>query len=821
MTDSPHTAPKRVWPVLAGVLTSLLTLWFFLNEVYFIRANLGLFGIFKYLFAPYRFSLDNTPPLELIQAIIVLAMSQCLGVLVIKSLGVRLSAIPRHLMAFPIGFGVSGIAFELLTMARLLHPMPSWLLWIALLGGFWWLAHRKPLKDKLLTGDAQEDFTQPIDRTKSISLPRTPLAWGFVALAAVMFSTITLTIFWHGLLFPETYWDSLILYLGYGQLTFLEHGFPFKAEGQVGIGLGANYPHLFSTYGALASTMFDHWSDLHQRLAAPLAGLVTCGLIYLTVLEAWGKHTIAAAATLLFRSIPYGIAYSTYASDYAFAILFAAALIYGLTLLAGRFSWGVLAMVTLIPAISMHLNYLMGIYWVPWGLVVLWLFFLHRSEGGVVLAVRHAVMSKPLWIIYIAGLTLASPWYIRNTVLTGNPVYAFFPEIFTASVRVNPEVLDSAKLEWFRHGDGVGKMAELFHDFKHGLDRSESDPEYGRLATLGDRIDASFSFWTGFEVLRLNEDKTISSGYWYQRVLHLFRFNMVESEGTTRVGKNWIVLRWRHFWKMAPLFPGIFFPIVLVFLGMTAQSLVWKKSLLLEDKRRLVALTSSALLAFCLLGYMYLLADFYLYQCIPVIAVAAVLGSLLFGLVERQKTLRWVLGPILGIIVLVQSLTPGLAFGLLNFKFNSPREIDGQQFHPFRLDGFRNPGMPRALFYRLAYGDDPLMWEFVNENLQGKKLLTHENRHYVLDPSIQLVHLDDWDIQQGYDLETAEEIVTYLDSLDVHYYLRIPKEKNHPINRRLGMDKVEAAGYLELMYEINNGGETTKLYKINTTKSGE
>ena len=49
-------------------------------------------------------------------------------------------------------------------------------------------------------------------------------------------------------------------------MTFLEHAFPVKVVGQVGIGLGANYPHLYALLGASTATMWGHWSSLYQQL---------------------------------------------------------------------------------------------------------------------------------------------------------------------------------------------------------------------------------------------------------------------------------------------------------------------------------------------------------------------------------------------------------------------------------------------------------------------------------------------------------------------------------------------------------------------------
>jgi len=61
-------------------------------------------------------------------------------------------------------------------------------------------------------------------------------------------------------------------------------------------------------------------------------------------------------------------------------------------------------------------------------------------------------------------------WYIRNIVVTGNPVYAFFPNLFGGK-NINLEVLESCFLEWRRHGDGIGRYGTTLGEKLAGLPR--------------------------------------------------------------------------------------------------------------------------------------------------------------------------------------------------------------------------------------------------------------------------------------------------------------------------------------------------------------
>ncbi len=813
--DHLHDSEKRIRramrpvAVTLGVMASLLVLWAVLTWIYFVRTNHHLIhnehqllGVFSGLLGSYRFSLAQTPPFAVLQALIAASMTIGFGVMILRALDLRLPWFAELTLAWPVGFGVSGIAFELLTMARLLYPVTAWILWFAMLGGAWWAMrwrHGRPPWSSLFRETPSSAVRQIwVEGLTSWSEPKfKPFSFekSFWWIAIVLVVLINCAIFWHAVFFPETYWDSLILYLGYGRMTFLQHAFPFKAEAQVGIGLGANYPHLFSTYGAVSSTLFNSWSDLHQRLAAPLAGVASCALVYFTTREIWGSHSIAAATMLLFRSVPNGIAYNTWASDYAFAILFCIAFVYALAILMKTRLPGAFVVYTLIPAIGMHLNYLMGILWVPWLFGVL--LYIRRTNIGKSFfkGLRHVFTMRFFWAVFLVCIALSSTWYIRNWVLTGNPVYSFFPEIFTKSTRMNTEVLRSAELEWFRNGDGIGKLAERYYDIDNDLGefRDFEDDDFQRQATLKHRLQASFNFWNGFEVAFRRNDGPIIAGSWIGRIKHLLK--VWDSDTEPEEGEE-ILFYGKQSWKMNPLLAGFFFPAIIALLYFPMISREEFGEYNKTRDVRIVVLWTSGLLCLLLLAYMYLLADFYLYQIIGILGPAAVVSSGLLACCHYQSKLGKVLFPTLLVVVLLQGILPGLAFALMNFKLTHPQVLYGQLYAPSNLDAFRQPGMESEVFLRLQFGDDYDIWEYVNDELGEVKLLTHENRHYVFDPEVSLVHLDDWDIQQAWGLPT-EEVVEYLLERDIHYYLRTPNEFRHKINARLGMEGIRRAGLLE------------------------
>jgi hypothetical protein len=205
-------------------------------------------------------------------------------------------------------------------------------------------------------------------------------------------------------------------------------------------------------------------------------------------------------------------------------------------------------------------------------------------------------------------------------------------------------------------------------------------------------------------------------------------------------------------------------------------------------------LAAGSILLCGLFAYKYLLADFYSYQIIPFLGPGTLLVALFLWAAARAS--RILLGFLL-LGIFAMSWMPGLPFAMMGPKFFGVRTVAGQTFSATNLDHFRHPGMHPALFMRLAYGEDPDMWDHVNATIPGRPLLTHENRHYVFDPSIALIHLDDWDIQSLYELDDPAAIAAALRSRGIEHYLYIENEDRHVINQRLKMPLLLEAGYLE------------------------
>lgn len=717
----------------------------------------------------YNWNWENAPFGSLGLALLMIFCYIALGWLLLDCMRVYFPRTARLCLALVVGCTVAGIVFELIAMAHLLHHLTVASTWVIMLVAVFsarsrlrrtWLKPEHAPGGSFLTPVAQSgmatDYFQ-IAYAAPYSLAGKVLLW----LIWLLVGLISGVLFLHAVGLPETYWDSLILYMGYAQLMFLEHSFPFKAVGQVGIGLGANYPHLYPVLTAQTAAAFGYWSDSFAQLLPPLAGLASTLLVYHLALLVLRERLPAAAIALLYRSIPYNHSYTQFASDYAIAILFAAAFLYLCARYVDDARPGYRWLMLLVAAGAVHINYLMLVLW-PIAVVVILVAHVRwpvlpqekkaREEHAELLLEAPVELHPPaflsdparpnlrgllglreFWISLGITALLASPWYIRNTMLTGNPVYAFFYNFFTASVRVNPEVMQSAEVEWILNGDGL-----------RGAGR-----------TLGEKLRNSWSYF---------------------------------------------VTGPQH-WKLSPVLMPFVMPGVIL-AGIFLLRIGSRKAAFnLPSYAVAVRFALPALLYFFgLWFYAYAVADFYLYQIIVILPAFGFFMAYVFRAC-RSRAARIILYA----LALLVGFAPGLVMALMGFKLKKTGVYVGMPAPQMDVTALRRLFMDRALFYRMEFGGDMEALNFVNSLPEGTVVLTHENRHLLLNPAIRIVHLDDWEVQKTYRQPAAERL-RLLDELGIEYYLYVPNEDKHQVNALVGMDELIGLGHFKLVTDTPASG---------------
>jgi len=518
--------------------------------------------------------------------------------------------------------------------------------------------------------------------------------WG----AAALLGIIVFLSFYHALLYPESYWDSLIYYLHYGKMTFQQKGFPVLFTGQVGLGLGANYPHFFHLLSAIPAVFFNHYSDYYGQFLAPFCGMLAAFLIYDAGLIAFRNRRAAILSALVFRSIPLVNVYFTYATDYSLVMLFTAVIIYVAACFLRSQNNFYLLIAGILTAAFPNINYL-GVAFYPVLLLLLGLGWMLAEKED-----KKNLLITGGWAFGLAIL-FGIPWYIRNIIVTGNPVYAFYPEIFGGK-RIDLEVLKSCFHEWYANGIGVPGN------------------------TIGQRL--------------------INAPGWFFRI-----------------------------WQVNPFFYAFGIPAIVAGVAY----------LFSKEKEKLPKYYLWIPLSITLGGLCYhlFISNLYLYQVLFFLPAMAALSVYLFYDLKNENSL---VRNLIILLVFLAGLIPGVSMSLMGPKIMEPG-----------LHAFLNPGMDTATFYRLKLGDYAPVIEYINETLPSRSMiLTHENRYHLFRDDLVIRHLDDWDIIPLYQETNLQKKYQALYNKGICYYLYIPNEDNHPILKKLEIDKMIQAGYLQPLF---------------------
>ncbi|MBX7245919.1 MAG: glycosyltransferase family 39 protein [Candidatus Sumerlaeaceae bacterium] len=731
--------------------------------------------VLKNLAGPWRIWWDNIPWVDLGIATGMALLYLLAGWFVLGCFEIYVPAGALLALSLTMGIGTAGVAFELLTLTHFLRWYTVAAVWVLLLVIPICIRELRlrrklpnsPIPEVSMVESLRARQAQDWERI-SVVRPGTLFEKLVFVVAAAMIAVISALVFIHAVAEPETYWDSLILYMGFARKIFLEHGFPEKVVGQVGIGLGANYPHLYSLLTAQTATVAGRWSDTFAQVLPPMAGVASTMLVYYTVRDLWGNMLCAMLAALVFCAVPLEVIYSQYASNYAFAVLFTAAFLY----LAARYftagHWQYLALMLATAAFAVHVNYLMWALWIAAAVVIVAAHWGVRQPKPEMeanfnpaydyqgmneptelpakemqmpeflkISRRHSLArllgSRRFLMIAVACLAVASPWYLRNIIVTGNPVYAFFSNIFP-SKNVNPEVMKSAGIEWLLNGDGLGKV--------------------GR--TLPQKLGNSWLYFvTGAQS-----------------------------------------------WKMGPFFMAFVIPGFLVWLVLSLKRTITGYAKFPGHALRF-GLAAAAL--FVLLWfYAYVVADYYLYQIIIVVPLFGVF----FGFLYQACSNRGARAVLCG-LVLITGFAPGIIMAMMGFKLLKSGTIYGGPFSQIHLTALRNPFMNKRDFYRMQYNGDMDMFDRLTWLTKGTKLLTHENRHLLLDERINIIHLDDWEVQPAFRRPVGDRM-RILDGLEIGFYLYVPNEDKHRVNSLVGMDELIQDGYFEEVGRFDAAGSSTR-----------
>lgn len=277
----------------------------------------------------------------------------------------------------------------------------------------------------------------------------------------------------------------------------------------------------------------------------------------------------------------------------------------------------------------------------------------------------------------------------------------------------------------------------------------------------------------------------------------------------TRLQAAWTYfVDWQHAFKLAPVFMGLALPGLLVWAGAALASFVRRSRRI--DYRERTRIRFGAVVAcyvLSLLVFHFVLAPYYIYQIVMIAPGLALAAALAWPYWSRRP---W--RGLWGALALWAGIFPGLTMALMGWKITGDFQLGaGQTARWTELFMLRHPLPSREQVYAWRYGEDARMWQYINENLRGQRLLTHDNRHLAYDPSIEIVHLDDWEMQKLWKRTTPlERLRGVVVEHGIEYYLYIPNEDSCPTNIRMGQMYWIAEGWAEEVFEA---GEN-RLYRL-------
>lgn len=740
---------------------------------YFIYLKLDRRLLESYQNLPYALSeiFSNTniqiiyPFMEIFVAFVGQFLIFLFGLLVIRCGKWRIKFGAGLALAYPVGISVLIVPMELLGMVGAFRRIPIliMLLIVALPLILWhrslvkrglgkgldnpfvnWNWKRKAAVARFIREDEQD--IEEINKTQTaLDLWRFTRIF-IISISIMIISLITASTFLHGIFYPPTYWDALIYYIYFGKLIFLQGGFPFMATAQVGLGLGANYPHMFNLMHAMPAVLTGKFSIVYSQAIAPLAGVCTLILVY-KILRNWLRSPlIALVGTLIFRVIPYSMAFNTYPSDYALVMMFTAAFLYCALIYYQERYFFALLMAGLIAGGAPHINYMM---WMLWPLLLL---VIIQVNG-----IKFFKISRRFVILPVLALLLGLPWYIRNWVMTGNPVYAFFPNIF-GGININPEVLTDCQVEWQANGDGIGTLAKslttkIFYTWTYFMNRWIYAPVLVALALPG----AILLIWRRLPgrlmAVALCFYYIIISNY---SVSSREQFTII-SRLTVGLVTLWLIL-------------GIYFAV-------REKRGIWRK-----EPFMVLILTMTGIFIF----YHYFISSLYLYHVISITLVFSFLSAYYLNHIPWLMVRR-------GMIILVMFLgfCPGIPFAIMGFSGTpSPSNEMLSKFGKSEND-LLYYGLSKILTLQngqLVRESPYPVWYWANENLpENAKIMSHENRYLYFRDDLKIIHMDDMDMQAMAKMETDEEKLAHLKEHGIKYYLYIPNEENYPFAKKVGM----------------------------------
>jgi hypothetical protein len=310
----------------------------------------------------------------------------------------KVGILDRLLLTLGLGFGVTFIVMILLGVLwqiTLTTVLTTQIILLATVGIF---AYRRGLK--------LPNFTL---EPKELQIKRPNLLQAFLL---AIIGVLAFTALYNALSLPPTDWDSLAYGVNYAKIIFQNSHIPLIAGPSIGIEMSASYPPGTQLAATFLYVFAGSANDFYYRLLPPIFSIATLLVVYKFTREVTKNRTASVFAASALTLIPYFwelFIMESYLMVLTFLVTMSSYFLYKAYAgnsadqrkfeIVGSFFCGFAALTSYIGLLAFG---------------ILLVYAVHKKVG-----------LKRFFCLIGMPLCVALPWYLRNLVLLGSPVYPF------------------------------------------------------------------------------------------------------------------------------------------------------------------------------------------------------------------------------------------------------------------------------------------------------------------------------------------------------------------------------------------------------------
>ncbi len=244
------------------------------------------------------------------------------------------------------------------------------------------------------------------------NFPTTKLGFLHAVCVAVIGVLVAVSIY-EAISLPATEWDSLAYGVNYAKIMFQKGTIPFIAGPSIGIEMSASYPPGVQLVAVFLYVFAGNVNDFYYRLLPPIFGLATFAVTYKFAMLLSKNRTISLYAVIALSAVP--VFWDLFVIE---SYLMALTLMFTL---CGFFFYK--AYVSNPPDTKKY--EILGVLFCAFASLISYIGLF--SFGVLLLYALHKKKNlKQLALSATLGIIVVLPWYLRNLVLLGNPLYPFF-----------------------------------------------------------------------------------------------------------------------------------------------------------------------------------------------------------------------------------------------------------------------------------------------------------------------------------------------------------------------------------------------------------